>query len=315
MLRLLPRRRWAAALAVLTVAFTAGGCDAGGGDDDTATIGRPPPSSEPQIRIGAKNFTEQRILGELYSRALRAKGFDVVLKLDVGSSEIIHRALARGSLDMYPEYIGVLLSEVADVRRRPRSATAAYEAAQAYEQKQGFRLLAQTPFSDSNALGVKPQFAARHRLRTIGDLAKLKRIVSIGALAEFATRYEGLVGLREVYGLRRLKVVSMASEGRYRALAQGDVDVASVFTTEGQLAGDEHVVLADPRGLFASGHVAPIVSAKLLATHGPSLQETIDAVTGALTTIAMRQMNAAVDLGGRRPADVAAAFLRARGLV
>ena len=83
-----------------------------------------------------KNFTEQAILGELYRQALVAKGYEVVLKSDVGSSEIIHRTLRRGVLDMYPEYIGVLLSEVAELRQRPRSASAAYDAAQAFERTQ-----------------------------------------------------------------------------------------------------------------------------------------------------------------------------------
>ena len=305
-------RRHLAALAALFVVPLLGGC---GGDDDGSSAGRATTPDGPQIRIGAKNFTEQRILGELYSQALRAKGFDIVLKPDIGSSEVIHRALQAGALDMYPEYIGVLLSEVANLRRRPRDTTAAYEAAKTYEQEHGFTLLAQTPFSDSNALAVKPEFAKRHRLRTIADLGKVKGTLTIGALAEFATRFEGLDGLRELYGLRRLRVASVESDGRYPALESGAADVASVFTTEGQLAGDAYVVLADPRGLFASGHVAPIISDKVLAAHGADLQTAIDAVSRALTTSAMREMNAAVDLRGRTPSAVASEFLRARQLV
>ena len=238
-----------------------------------------------------------------------------MLKTDVGSTEIIHRALKRGALDMYPEYVGVLLSEVAEVRSRPRRPAASYEVARRYEKRSGFTLLAQTPFSDSNALGVMPAFARRHGLRTIADLRRLKGIVRIGALPEFRTRFEGLIGLREVYGLRHLRVSSLMSDGRYAALERGDVHVASVFTTEGQLAGEKYVVLADPRGLFASGHVAPIISDRVLATHGPRLQAAIDAVSKKLTTRAMREMNAAVDLRNRLPDDVAREFLRANALL
>jgi osmoprotectant transport system substrate-binding protein len=309
------RGRVLLATLALVLALVAAGCG-GGGDDDTSTGAQTTPSAHgPTIRIGAKNFTEQAILGELYRQALEAKGYDVVLKGDVGSTEIIHRALRRGVLDMYPEYVGVLLSEVAQERARPRSAAAAYEVAKGYEKKGGFALLAQTPFSDSNAVAVKPQFAARHKLRTIADLGRLKGTVRIGALPEFRTRFEGLEGLREVYGLDNLRVTPMASEGRYPALEGGDVDVASVFTTEGQLAGDKYFVLADPRGLFASGHVAPIISEKVLAAHGRALQTAIDAVTRALTTPAMRTMNAAVDISARKPADVARGFLRDAGLL
>lgn len=306
------RRGRAVAAVLLLAGLVFGGC--GGGDEDASTLGRSTAPDAPQIRIGAKNFTEQVILGELYSAALRAKGFDVVLKSDIGSSEVIHRALQRGALDMYPEYIGVLLSEVANVRRRPRSVTAAYQAAKVFEQRNGFALLAQTPFSDSNALAVKPAFARRNGLRAIADLKRLKGQVRIGALAEFATRFEGLDGLRQVYGLRNLAVKAVESGRRYSVLDSGDVDVASVFTTEGQLAGDKYVVLADPRGLFASGHVAPIVRDKVLAAYGPRLERAINAVTRTLTTSAMRRMNAAVDLTGRAPADVAADFLRAQTL-
>ena len=301
-------------LAMLVLALGLAGC--GGSDDDSAqeTNGAQAPKVPP-IRIGAKNFTEQAILGELYRQALTAAGFEVVLKSEVGSTEIIHRALRRGALDMYPEYVGVLLSEVAKVRSRPRSAAAAYEVARKFEQKGGFTMLAQTPFSDSNALGVKPEFAERHDLRSIADLRRLKGTVKIGALPEFQTRFEGLDGLREVYGLRNLRVRVVESDGRYSALDAGDVDVASVFTTEAQLAGDEYVVLDDPRGLFASGHVAPIIRDEVLKVHGPRLQTAIDAVSKALTTPAMREMNAAVDIGGRKPADVAAEFLRVNKLV
>ena len=300
-------------LAALAAALVLGAC--GGGDDESSNNDRAAPDAAPPIRIGAKNFTEQLILGELYRQALAAKGFDVVLKPDIGSTEIIHRALRRGALDMYPEYIGVLLSEVAADRSRPRSASAAYEAAKRYEAQSGYTLLAQTPFSDTNALAVKPAFARRNSLRTIADLRKLDGTVTIGALPEFKTRFEGLEGLRDIYGLRNLRVRAVASDGRYPALDDGTVDVASVFTTEGQLAAQDYVVLADPRGLFASGHVAPIISDKVLEAQGPRLQTAIDAVTKVLTTTAMRRMNAEVDLSGGTPAKVAGDFLRASGLL
>lgn len=307
-------RRFVLVLGLLLLAPALGSC--GGSDDDaTQTNDRVAPSDGPAIRIGAKNFTEQSILGELYRQALEAKGFDIVLKADIGSTEIIHRALRRGALDMYPEYVGVLLSEVAGNRSRPSSASAAYAVAKDYEARGGFTMLAQTPFSDTNALAVKPDFAERNKLRTIADLRKLKGTVKIGALPEFRTRFEGLDGLEEVYGLRNLRVTAVESGKRYSTLDSGAVDVASVFTTEGQLAGDDYVVLVDPEGLFASGHVAPIVSDQTLEAHGPGLQTAIDAVSKVLTTPAMREMNGAVDLEDRLPGEVAREFLRANNLL
>jgi osmoprotectant transport system substrate-binding protein len=308
-------RRRVAALAAMALVAVLAGCG-GGADSNTSTSTRPASAADAApITIGAKNFTEQAILGELYRQALVAKGYRVVLKPDIGSTEIIHRALRNGSLDMYPEYVGVLLSEIANVRQRPRSATAAYDVARAYEEKGGFTLLAQTPLEDTNALGVKPQFAKRHGLRTIADLKRLPGTVEIGALPEFASRFEGLRGLRAVYGLKRLRVRQVDSGGRYAALDGGDVDVASVFSSDGQLMDGKYVVLADPRRLFASGHVAPIVTQKVLEAHGPALRTTIDAVSAKLTTAAMRRLNADVDVKKRAPLAVATEFLRAQGLL
>lgn len=309
----LPALRLALLCLALTLVLAVGGC--GGSDDKPAppAAAATTPDTQP-IRIGTKNFTEQKILGELYRQALEAKGYAVVLKSDIGSSEIVHRVLRRGALDMYPEYIGVLLSEVAQKTERPPSDAAAYDAAQAFERRNGFTLLEQTPFADQNALAVKPQFARRHKLRTIADLRKLKGTVKVAALPEFATRFEGIVGLEKLYKLRRLDVVEAAGSERYTLLDGGDVDVASVFTSEGQLAGDDYRVLEDPERLFASGHVAPVVNDKVLEAHGDGLRATIDAVSRKLTTSAMRTMNGDVDLRKRQPAAVADEFLRAGGL-
>src|SRR4051812_34962133 len=119
------RRRWVmAAVAALAMALVAlAGC---GGDGGASKKSSGQPAAGPTITIGTKNFPEQFILGELYKQALEAKGFRVRLKSDIGSSEIVDRALTAGSLDMYPEYIGVVLSELAGRRERPASAKAAY---------------------------------------------------------------------------------------------------------------------------------------------------------------------------------------------
>ncbi len=296
------------ALAALAAVALAAGLAACGGDDDGDRADRPR-AAGPPVRIGTKNFTEQYILGELYRQALESAGFRVELKSDVGSSEIIHQALAGGGLDMYPEYVGVLLSEIADRRERPSSPAAAYRLAEAFEERSGFTLLEMTPFSDANALAVKPAFARRHRLRGLADLRRVKR-VRIGAPPEFRTRFEGIVGLMDRYGLRNLRAQPLRIGRQYRALDTGQVDAAAVFTTDGQLAGRRYVLLDDPRGVFAEQHAAPVIARAALRRHGPRLAEAIDAVSRRLTTRAMRRMNAAVDLDGRRPRDVAAEFLR-----
>ncbi len=293
-----------AAAAVIALAGCGGGSDSKGG----AGIQRP------EITIGTKNFPEQFILGELYTQALEANGIRVRLKSDIGSSEIVDRALTAGSLDMYPEYTGTLLSEVAGVRKRPRSAEEAYDGAKRFSEKRGFTLLAMTPFSDSNALAVTPTFSRKRNIHSIEDLAKLPRPVLLAAPPEFRTRFEGLVGLRELYRLDNLKALPVPIGEQYDALDTGAAEVANVFTTDGQLDRGRYAVLKDPRTLFGFQNVAPVIRRELVREN-PKLETIINSVSEKLTTAAMRAMNAAAVQRKESPAMVAARFLRTSGLV
>lgn len=289
--------------AVLAAALV--GCG-GSGDDGKKS------AELPTITIGTKNFTEQYILGELYARTLRKAGFRVVLKSDIGSSEIIDKALTAGSLDMYPEYTGVLLSEIAGDRRRPRTAEEAWARAKAFEEKRGFTLLAKTPFSDSNALGVLPAYARKHGLTSIPDLKKVSGL-RLGALPEFQTRFEGSVGLESVYGIQGFRFLALQFPARYASLDSGKVDVLAVFTTEGQLSAGRYRVLDDPRNLFAFQNLAPVIRRDLARKYGKRLTGPLDALSRRLTTDSMRRMNAAVDLKGEKPGAVAARFIASVG--
>jgi osmoprotectant transport system substrate-binding protein len=300
------------ALALLALALALAAC--GGDDSDpTQTTSK---GAGPPVRIGTKNFTEQDILGELYKQSLEAKGFRVTLKRDIGSSEIIHQALVLGSIDMYPEYVDLLLSEVARERQRPRNASAAYRQAKKFEEGRGFTLLAPTPFFDSNALAVKLRFAQRHHLRSIADLRRLRGL-KLGVPPEFRTRFEGGIGLKERYGLtqKQLKLEVLQIPRQYSQLQANRIDAARVNTTDGQLAHRKYELLEDPLRVFATNHVAPVISRKALSTHGSRLTATINAVSAKLTTAAMRKMNAAVDIHHRTPRAVAAEFLRKAGLL
>jgi osmoprotectant transport system substrate-binding protein len=297
-----------AALAGVAALLVFAGC--GGGDDSSAP--EEPAQQRAPIRLGTKNFTEQYILGEIYAQALRARGIPVELKSDIGSSEIIDQAMQIGSLDMYPEYTGVLLSEIAGQSKRPDTAEDAYAAARTFERDRGYDLLAMTPFSNSNALAVTHATAERYGLRTIADLAKVRNGPRIAAPPEFRTRFEGLVGLRARYGLRA-RVFAMPIGKQYDALDEHTVDAAAVFMTDGMLTDEEYVILRDPRNLFSFQNVAPVVRASVL-TRTPGLARAVDAVSAKLTTEAMRKMNAEVDLEGEKPKDVARQFLQGAGL-
>src|SRR4051794_39756966 len=152
------RARAMAAAAALLIALLSG-CGGGGSGKGGTTATR---GGGPQITIGTKNFPEQFILGELYKQALEAKGFRVRLKSDIGSSEIVDRALTAGSLDMYPEYIGVALPELAGRTARPSSRADAYRRAQGVGGGPRLTPLAAAPVSPQDAPPGLPPFAEGH---------------------------------------------------------------------------------------------------------------------------------------------------------
>jgi osmoprotectant transport system substrate-binding protein len=292
----------------------------GGGDDRGTTTGAErasasrPGAGKPAVTLGDKNFTEQIVLGELYEQALEAKGFRVRLKANIGSSEIIDKALTSGTIDVYPEYTGVIVQELQGEKRLPGNARATYEQAKRFEERRGYTLLDRTPFQDRNALAARDDFAQRHSLSSIPDLAKVGRFSLVGP-PEFRIRRAGLVGLRSVYHLTSIKFQPLGIGKQYAALAAGKADVANVFTTDGALRDAKVEVLEDPKNVFGFQNVAPIVSPRLLERQGPAFARTLNAVSARLTTGAMRHMNAAVDIDKKDPGEVARTFLRANRLV
>ncbi len=278
-----------------------------------ATASSGPGVGKPAVTIGDKNFPEENIIGALYAQALGAKGYKVTLKDNIGSSEITYKALTSGQIDMYPEYTGVLLSAIAGQTKNPTSAVAAYAQAKAYVEKHGSTLLAYTPFYDSDALAVLPAYASKNKVTSVGDLKKLGKQVKLGGAPEFATRVEGLVGMKKEYGVNPT-FVPIAINLSYQALDSGQVNVQDVFTTDGQLLGGKYKLLADPKHVFGFQNVAPVVKQSVVAAEGPAFKETLDKVSGLLTFRAIQQMNAAVSIDKQSAASVAQKFLQANGL-
>jgi osmoprotectant transport system substrate-binding protein len=293
---------------VLVLALLAGGC---GGDDGDGGA-----AADRTVRIGSKNFTEALILGELYAQALRAKGYTVELKSSIGATELIDKALTSGRIDMYPEYTGTMLTVVFGDDARQESADGTYERAKELQEERGFTLFDRTPFSDSDALAVTKAYAEEHELESIGDLAQVDRF-RLGGQPEFETRLQGLVGVKEAYGLKdeQIEFVPFAGISPYEALDQGAVDVAAIFSTDPPLAAGKYVVLEDPEANFGFQNVAPVVDRELADELGDDFREAVDAVSALLTEDAIIAMNSAVAIQQRPAAEVARQFLEANDLL
>jgi len=327
-----PGRRPRAAVLVLAAAALVAGCGSSGGNFSaksfapvTAVVSFPsgqPGHGKPAVTLGSKNFTEALILGQLYAQALAAEGFTVHLKQNIGPTEVIDPGLLNHSIDMYPEYIGEVITTLTNIAlgapgtagsnvapAPPDSWQQAYEQAARFEDRRGFTLLQPTPFQNHDALAVTKAFAAKYHLSTLEQLKGLGPL-KYGAYQPEQTRYEGLVGLQQAYGLGNLQFVPMTPGNPvYAAVNSGQIQVAGVFTTDPQLRSGKYVILSDPKNIFGYQNVAPVVNKGVLKAEGPAFAQTLNAVSSHLTLAVMQQLNADVVLDNLSPAAAAHQFL------
>ena len=297
---------------------------AGCGDDDEpssssgggtgSTSSDQPGEGKPAVTIGTKDFTEEFVLGNLYAQALEAKGYKVNLKENIGSTEIIDKALTSGEIDGYPEYTGVSLSVVAKNDILAESPEQTQQLVKEFYEGRGQVVSDATPFQDTDAIATTKEFASENDLSQVEDLKKLDSF-TIGARPEFKSRFNGLKGMEQVYGIKNAKFKQLALGLQYPSLDKGDVDSANVFSTDAQLASGKYTVLEDPKGVFGFQNVYFVINKdKYDALGGQEFMDVINSVNALLTEEAMTSMNAAVDLDKKKPADVAQAFLAANNL-
>jgi osmoprotectant transport system substrate-binding protein len=263
-----------------------------------------------RIKVGSKNFTEELILGELYALALENRGLAVERRLDLGSTQVAMAALARGDIDLYPEYTGTALLVV--LKRAPMpDREAVYQLVKSeYAARYKLAWLQPAPMNDTQALATTQALAGTYGLRTLSDCARLAPRLRLGAPHEFLERPDGLPGLVKAYGgFAFAKVVPVDIGLKYNALLGGDVDVVVAFGTDGQIDADHLVVLDDDRHFFPPYAVAPVVRVDVLASH-PEIAAALDALAPFLTDAAMRRLNQRVDGDKQEPADVAREFFK-----
>ncbi len=274
-----------------------------------------PGVGKPTIAIGDKNFTEQFVLGELYYLALKAEGYSVTLTRNIGPTEVTMQALQAGTLSMYPEYLSTWNTTIAGDARHFHSLHSAYRSALRYAREHGLDLLSPTPFSDTAALAVSFNYGVAHNLNSIGDLQKVEATLVVGGPLQFETDPRGMPAVTKTYDIVPATFKPLDVGAQYQALDQGLVQAADVNTTDGQLITHNYTILRDPLRVFGFGNVVPVVPLKVVQAEGPQFVSTIDRVSALLTTTAIRQLNAGVDVDNEDPAVVATQFLQAHGLL
>jgi glycine betaine/choline ABC-type transport system substrate-binding protein len=268
------------------------------------------------ITVGSKNFTEQFVLGEIYSQALEAAGYKVKRQLNLGSELIAYAALKAGKVDAYPEYTGTALTAFFKVKTAdvPRDAQKAYEDTKAGMAKDNITALAPTPFENTYRLGMTKEGAAKiGNPKTISDLKGKEGDLSISGFPECKQRQDCLLGVQDAYGLKFGKFVT--SEQKYQVLKSGDADVAFIFTTDGDLASGEYAILDDDKKFFPPYNITFAVRNEVMEKLGPEGQKVIEDVQKPLTDQVMQELNARVDIDKQKPADAARDYLQKAGFV
>ena len=319
------RRAPLACLTALLAAAVLAACGQDGGDPRTAARLRPPVvatadpivrdagnAGRPVITLGTLNFPEQVLLGRLYAGALRAAGYRVRLRLDLGSDEIALRALRAGRVDALPAYLTSALARLhAGVLRRGGPAYSRVRRAFA---RRSLVALPPTAFEDAPAFAVRGTTAARLGGTRISDLRRSAPRLTLAGPPGCRRRLDCALGLQRIYGLRFRRVIEVPLARREQVLRSGRAHVSAVFSTDGALAHGDLVLLRDDRDMIPPYPVTLVARRVALREAGPGLADAVSRLQSTLTMARMQRMNARLARGV--PAfRVARDYLRRVGLV
>lgn len=302
-------------LALTLAACSGGGEPDSGADGSTATEDEgAAPADGPSITVASFNFTESEILAELYAQALEDAGYPVERQLNLGSREVIFPELTSGEIDLVPEYVGSALTvgfgaeATSDLDESLAALREQFEA-------DGVQVLEPAPGEDKNVYAVTGAFAEENGVSTISDLADAGDITLAGP-PECESRETCYLGLTDgPYELGNLAFEGIA-EGAVRisSLENGDVEVATLFSTQPVIAEKGFVALEDDQGLTAVENIVPVVSDEVVEAYGDDLVALLDEVSALITTEVLLDLNGQVELEAADPADVAGQFLADNGI-
>jgi osmoprotectant transport system substrate-binding protein len=265
------------ALAVTASAAMIGIAACGSGSNNPLASGGSVGKSSPgTIVVGSANFPESALLAEIYAGALSAKGIKVEKKLNIGSRETYIPALKDGSIDLIPEYTGVL-DQYFNKKAKATNANSVYAELKAAVPAT-LTILDKSAAEDKDSVVVTKGTATRLNLKSIGDLGAYAKDLTLGGPPEWKTRPTGVPGLKKVYNLefKTFRPLDAGGPLSVEALKNGQVDAVNLFTTSPSIAANGFVILNDPKNLFAAQNVVPLITKS-------KVNNTIDAVLNAIS--------------------------------
>jgi osmoprotectant transport system substrate-binding protein len=277
------------------------------------TACEPPRPDHPVI--GAKNFTEQVVLGELLAQEIEAKSsLKVERRFYLAGSYICQQALVAGRIDGYVEYTGTALTAILKQPLDRNPQTVLDTVRSLYASRYNVTVAAPLGFENTFAMVIRGDDARRLHLTTLSQAAQYTPEWQLGVGYEFEQRPDGLPGLSQAYGLRFKDAPRTMDLGLlYRALNSHQADMIAGNSTDGPIQAFGLTVLEDDKHYFPPYQAVPLVRADALR-RWPQIQLALSALAGRIAADDMRAMNEAVDGQHRDPAEVVREFRTRKGL-
>jgi osmoprotectant transport system substrate-binding protein len=305
-------KRTRIALAVTAAAAMIGVTGCGSGSSDPLAAGTSAATAGTgTVVVGSANFPESALLAEIYAGALSAKGVKVDKKLNIGSRETYIPALKDGSIDLIPEYTGVL-DQYFNKNAKATTADAVYAELKAAVPST-LTILNKSAAQDKDAVVVTKNTATKLNLKSIGDLQSHAKDLTLGGPPEWKIRPTGVPGLKKVYNLDFKTFMPLDTGGplSVQALKNGQVDAVDIFTTDPSIAANGFVVLNDPKSLFAAQNVVPLITKSKVT---PAISSTLNAISAKLDTATLGELVKEVVVDKKDASAVAQEFLAKNGL-
>ncbi len=296
-----------AAVAASALALAAcGSAESVGGNASTESSD----NGKTTLVVGSQDYYSNEIIAEAYAQALEGAGFTVDRQLRIGQREVYMPEIEAGAIDVFPEYTGNLLQYL-DADATARSTDEVYAALQT-ALPSGLRALDQAPATDQDSYVVTADFAAAHSLASIGDLAGAGTL-TLGGNSELQTRPYGPTGLSQTYGVT-VNFTPIEDSGgplTVKALKDGDIQLANIYSSDPALADGTLKVLDDPKGLFLASHVVPLASSRV----NDDATAVINRVSAALDAQDLVEMNRASTVEQKSASQIAHEWLISEGLL
>ena len=243
------------------------------------------------VVVGTKNFEEQYILGALVQDRLRKAGIPTVRRDSLGSS-VIFRALASGDVGVYVDYSGTVWTNYMKRTDMPGRQAVMDGVAKWLKKTYGILDLGPLGFENTYAFCMKRTKAEALGISSIADLAKHAANLSAGADYEFFGRPEW-AAVKSAYRFDFARRRQFQSNFMYRAVADGDVDVISGYSSDGRIEQYDLKVLTDPKDALPPYDAIILVSPKY--ANDPKVIAALKPLLGKISLKRMQHANLLVD--------------------